>query len=96
MELSKFMGKISADAATRITRRHRLTLLELEEVEEEVLTFEDDQCIEVRWKRGGVEYTDALQHLALHRYHETLGELERLVVQRLLELTKLRMSGICE
>jgi hypothetical protein len=89
MERSKFMGKISADAATRITRRHHLSLLELEEIKEEVLTFKDDQCIEVRWKQGGVEYTDALQHLTLHHYHETLGELERLVVQRLLELTKL-------
>jgi hypothetical protein len=40
------------------------------------------------------EYKDALVRLAERTYRRALDELERLVVQRLLEMTKLGMNGV--
>jgi hypothetical protein len=42
------------------------------------------------------EYNDALVLLKERKYRRALDELERLVVQRLLEMTKLGMNGICK
>lgn len=40
------------------------------------------------------EYNDALVLLAERKYRRALDELEHLVVQRLLEMTKLGMNGV--
>lgn len=40
------------------------------------------------------EYNDALVLLKQCKYHQALDELEHLVVQQLLEMTKLGMNGI--
>jgi hypothetical protein len=71
-------------------------LLEAEAVEEEVATFEDEHGIEERWMVESKEYNDAQEHLSVQAYREALTSLETLVVQRLLELTKLQMSGLCK
>jgi hypothetical protein len=70
--------------------------LEAEAVEEEVMTFEDNHGINEQWMVESKEYQDALEHLSVQAYCEALMSLETLVVQRLLELTKLQMSGLCK
>jgi hypothetical protein len=70
--------------------------MEAEAVEEEVAIFEDDHGIKERWTVEGKEYKDAQEHLSVQAYREALTSLETLVVQRLLELTKLQMSGLCK
>ena len=47
-----------------------------------------------RWTSSSKEYNDALVLVNERRYRQALDKLERLVVQRLLELTKLSMSGV--
>ncbi|KAF8130815.1 hypothetical protein EV363DRAFT_221781 [Boletus edulis] len=47
--------------------------------------------IESRWEIGGPEYTRYKAQGVLGEYHEALDELERLVVMRLFELSKLSM-----
>ncbi|KAH9913659.1 uncharacterized protein B0H18DRAFT_887915 [Fomitopsis serialis] len=62
----------------------------------------DDLCVEfknqlgldVRWMPGSTEYQEASKLLTIREYQRSLDELERLIVQRLFELTKLGMSGV--
>ena len=64
--------------------------------QEHVLLMEDELGLseEERWKPGLKDYDDAFSELTHRQYHLALDNLERLVVQRLFELTKLRMSGL--
>jgi hypothetical protein len=63
-------------------------------VEEEVSRFEEEHAIDVRWASDSAKYKDALVLTTQRRYKAALAEVERLVVQRLFELTKLGMSGL--
>ncbi|EPS93141.1 hypothetical protein FOMPIDRAFT_131399 [Fomitopsis schrenkii] len=47
----------------------------------------------MRWLPGSLEYQEASRLLTDREYRRSLDELERLVVQRLFELTKAGMSG---
>ena len=49
--------------------------------------------LESHWEIGGEEYNCYKKEAMLAKYHEALGELERLVVMHLFELSKLAMSG---
>ncbi|KAI5996379.1 hypothetical protein EDD15DRAFT_2387353 [Pisolithus albus] len=49
--------------------------------------------LESPWKVGGEEYTHYREEAMLGKYREALGELERLVIMCLFELSKLAMSG---
>ncbi|TBU29313.1 hypothetical protein BD311DRAFT_661455, partial [Dichomitus squalens] len=67
-----------------------------ETCQERVLLLEDGLGLTVdkRWRPGSQEYVDALGELTHRQYRLALDNLERLVVQRLFELTKLGMSGL--
>ncbi|KAJ7269473.1 hypothetical protein C8J57DRAFT_1508628 [Mycena rebaudengoi] len=56
--------------------------------------FEEEHGYEQRWTSSSKEYNDALFLTTEHRYRRAIDKLERLVVQWLLELTKLSMSGV--
>ncbi|KAJ7342568.1 hypothetical protein DFH08DRAFT_1012260 [Mycena albidolilacea] len=88
------LNKIQGRAITNIRTRYRTTFTRLSLVEEEVSRFEVENGYEVRWTTGSKEYNDALVLMNEHRYRRTINKLERLVVQRLLELTKLSMSSV--
>ncbi|KAL0567633.1 hypothetical protein V5O48_014366 [Marasmius crinis-equi] len=62
-------------------------------IEKEVSDFEIDNAIPSRWKLDGPEYRAAVKNMNGRVYRRALERLERLVVQRLLELTKLNMSN---
>jgi hypothetical protein len=63
-------------------------------VNEEVCRIEEIIGIERRWTPGSPEYQAALTLVHERKYRRALDKLERLVVQRLFELTKLGMSGV--
>jgi hypothetical protein len=63
-------------------------------VEEEVCRFEEEHGFQERWTTSSKAYNDALILTTERRYRRAVDILERLVVQRLLELTKLSMSGV--
>ncbi|KAH9834663.1 uncharacterized protein C8Q71DRAFT_873190 [Rhodofomes roseus] len=63
-------------------------------VDDECQAFEDELELEHRWVTGSPEYAQAEEDLAMRNYHLAVDNLERLIVQRLFELTKLGMSGV--
>ncbi|PIL35238.1 hypothetical protein GSI_03028 [Ganoderma sinense ZZ0214-1] len=67
-----------------------------ETAQERVLILEDNLNIsqQERWKPGSKEYDNALSELVEREYRLAIDNLERLVVQRLFELTKLGVSGL--
>ncbi|KAJ7705037.1 hypothetical protein B0H17DRAFT_1156954 [Mycena rosella] len=77
-----------------VRTRYRTTYTRYLAIEEEVCWFEDEHKIELRWTPESAEYKAALIVTTERRYQTALAEVERLVVQRLFELTKLGMSGI--
>ncbi|KAJ6485506.1 hypothetical protein DFH09DRAFT_1339787 [Mycena vulgaris] len=85
---------VHGKALTAIKTRYRTTHTRLLHVEEQVALFEEEHGYIVRWTTDSQEYNDALVLMNERRYRRALDSLERLVVQRLLELTKLSMSGV--
>ena len=61
--------------------------------EQYVFTLEKQLGIVDRWEPGSSEFQHYQEEAQLQDYHVALDELERLVVQRLFELSKLGMSG---
>ncbi|KAG1771089.1 hypothetical protein EV702DRAFT_1181517 [Suillus placidus] len=55
--------------------------------------IENQLAIEERWTVGGEKYIKFKEEASLQKYHVALNELERLVVMRLFELSKLSLSG---
>ncbi|KAJ7834538.1 hypothetical protein B0H14DRAFT_3110028 [Mycena olivaceomarginata] len=74
--------------------RYRTTFAKFQATEEALCIFEDEYRIETRWTTDSKEYKDALVLMGERKYRSALTELERLVVARLLELTKLGMGGV--
>ncbi|KAL0572264.1 hypothetical protein V5O48_009690 [Marasmius crinis-equi] len=79
---------------TNINTRYRTTFQAVQAIDEELRMFEDDMGIEERWEVESAEYLKAAAGLDRQRYRQALDKLERLVVARLFEFTKLNMSGI--
>lgn len=46
------------------------------------------------WTPQHPEYQDTLKYMQMRRFHRALDEVQRLVVQRLLEMTKANASGM--
>lgn len=88
------MQGIQASQIRNIRTRYRTTYSKWEACHEQVCRFEEEHGIEERWTPSMKEYKDALVRLAERTYRRALDELERLVVQRLLEMTKLGMNGV--
>ncbi len=81
-------------AITAIKNRYRNSWNKLERTEGRVQILEDQLGIEDRWFPGSKDYDGAFEELTMRKYRLALDKLERLVVQRLLELSKLGMSGL--
>ncbi|KAJ7717534.1 hypothetical protein DFH07DRAFT_973557 [Mycena maculata] len=79
---------------TRIRTRYRTTYDKYLATLEEVCRYEDLHSIAERWTPACQEYKDALVVMTERRYKKAVSELERLVVGRLFETTKLGMSGV--
>jgi hypothetical protein len=59
-----------------------------------VCRYEEEHGIEARWAPESPEYNDALLLYTQRKYRRAVDKLERLVVQRLFEMTKLGMNGV--
>ncbi|KAJ7725663.1 hypothetical protein DFH07DRAFT_758581 [Mycena maculata] len=79
---------------TRIRTRYRTTYDKYLATLEEVCRYEDLHSIAERWTPACQEYKDALVVMTERQYKKAVSELERLVVGRLFETTKLGMSGV--
>ena len=77
-----------------VRTRYRTTYTRWLGQNELVCQYEEDHGIQARWTPSMPEYKDALVILSQRTYRRALDELERLFVQRLLELTKLGMNGV--
>jgi hypothetical protein len=87
-------SKVSEQEANLIKSRYRSTFARLELMVEQVATFEDEHQIGDRWTPDDPRYIQGIKNVTIRRYHLALSKLEHLVVQRLLELTKLNASGV--
>ena len=62
--------------------------------EEELTWYEEEHSIDDRWLPGSDIYKETQKLLAERSYRRAVDNLERLVMQRLFELTKLGMNGV--
>ncbi|KAJ6565152.1 hypothetical protein DFH09DRAFT_1314957 [Mycena vulgaris] len=74
--------------------KYRTTYQRCLMLEEELSRHEEEHGIAVRWTPAMQEYKEAVALMTERRYRRALDTLERLVVSRRLELTKLGMSGV--
>ena len=79
---------------TAAYNKARTTLNRWQTKERELELFEQEHSIDDRWMRNSVEYQNAQKLLTERTYRRAVDNLERLVVQRLFELTKLGMNGV--
>ncbi|KAI1781971.1 hypothetical protein LXA43DRAFT_907171 [Ganoderma leucocontextum] len=79
----------------QLRTRAKAAFTRWETAQERVLIIEDELklSVEERWVPKSKDYEDALSELTQRQYRLALDNLERLIVQRLFELTKLGMSG---
>jgi hypothetical protein len=61
------------------------------QVLQEVITMEVKLGIS-RWQPADVQYIETLKYMSERNYHKTLGNLQRLVIQRLFELNRLNLA----
>ena len=80
--------------SNRIKTRYHTTFACLTSIEETVCIFEDEHRIADCWIIGSEQFTEGQRNINIKNYREALNKLEHLVVQRLLELTKLNASGL--
>lgn len=79
---------------TNIKTRYQTTFTWWQAKEEELTQYEEKHQIETRWWEDLQQYKDALTLPSEHEYRRSVDNLERLVIQHLLELTKLRINGV--
>lgn len=79
---------------TKINTQYRTTFERWKAKTDEVLRYEEERNIAVRWAPTSQEYLNALTVVHERKYRRAIDDLERLVVQRLFEMSKLGMSGV--
>jgi hypothetical protein len=79
---------------TAIRTHYQTTYNYLLLVDEQVSRFEEEHSYEMHWTTGSQQYNDTLALTNERCYCRAIDKLELLVVQQLLELTKLSMSVI--
>ena len=76
-----------------VNRNRTATARKYTLVDDECHAFEVELDLERRWTCDMPEYKEAAQESLMRKYYKSVDTLERLIVQRLFELTKLGMSG---
>ncbi|KIY48693.1 hypothetical protein FISHEDRAFT_73383 [Fistulina hepatica ATCC 64428] len=78
----------------KIQRQFTQTANRVMLLDEELSRMEEVMGLPARWTTDAPEYVEGLKDQRKRRFRQAVDEVERLVVQRLLELTKLNMSGV--
>ncbi len=86
--------QIRGAAITAVKNRYRHAWRKLEEASNHVAALEERLSIEERWTPTDDAYREAASELAMRKYRMALDKLERLVVQRILELAKISTGNI--
>ncbi|KAL0566356.1 hypothetical protein V5O48_015664 [Marasmius crinis-equi] len=86
--------KVAPDKVRSLFAVARTSLERYKDTLEEVRVFETEHDHYQRWKTTDKNYQETLAAMRGRTYRRALEKLERLVVQRLLELTKLNVSGL--
>ncbi|KAK1222478.1 hypothetical protein PQX77_014684 [Marasmius sp. AFHP31] len=94
LALPRTRHQMSGKHVRQVEARNRTSFERAKAINEELHTLEDEIGIPERWSSECNEYLDARKKLVNRRYRQALEILEKLVVQRLFELTKLNMSGV--
>lgn len=79
-----------------VRTRNRTTFTRWAAKEEELCRYEEEHAIDTRWLPDSDSYKATRKLLVERSYRTAVDNLERLVVQRLFELTKLGMNGVGE
>ncbi|EKM49342.1 uncharacterized protein PHACADRAFT_188921 [Phanerochaete carnosa HHB-10118-sp] len=87
-------GNLRGGAITAIKNHHRHAWTRLERAETDVELLEKESDVDKRWTPEDQCYKDAVKEQVLRKYRLALDNLKRIVIQRLLELSKLGMSGL--
>lgn len=88
------MFSVTPKMRTRNRLRYTLCVNRLAIINDELIEMEEEMGIEHRWLPGSAEYREGAKVLVERRYRRAIDTLERLIVQRLFELSKLGMSGL--
>jgi hypothetical protein len=59
----------------------------------EVIVMEVKMDITVRWQLSDTQYIKTVQYMNERKYHRALDHLQKLVIQRLFELSRLNLAG---
>ncbi|KAL0063569.1 hypothetical protein AAF712_009486 [Marasmius tenuissimus] len=86
--------RLSRKSLNGLQTRSRTALERYKATLEELLDFENDHGHFRQWEPSDSDYQETVKAMRSRNYCQALDKLERLVVQRLLELTKLNMSGV--
>ncbi|KAG1717677.1 hypothetical protein EDB19DRAFT_1899909 [Suillus lakei] len=80
--------------AGNVRRRHTHAATKRDQKVDVVVDYERQMALDARWGPDHPEHVKAQSRITNHLYHKAVDDVERLVVMRLLELTKLQMSGL--
>lgn len=84
----------SAKDAAITRRRHTHAATKRDQKLEVVMDYEQQMALDTRWGEDHPERLKAQSRITHRLYHKAVDDVERLVVMRLFELTKLQMSGL--
>jgi hypothetical protein len=77
-----------------VRTRYRTTFTRWQAKEEELTRYEEEHSLQERWVPDSEIYKETQKLLVERSYRRAVDNLERLVVQRLFELTKLGMNSV--
>ncbi|KAG1723398.1 hypothetical protein EDB19DRAFT_1898083 [Suillus lakei] len=80
--------------AGNVRWRHTHAATKRDQKVDVVVDYERQMALDARWGPDHPERVKAQSRITNHLYHKAVDDVERLVVMRLLELTKLQMSGL--
>ncbi|KAL0572550.1 hypothetical protein V5O48_009407 [Marasmius crinis-equi] len=87
-------AQYSEEKVKQIERRNYTTFQRWQVLYEDLLVHETHHQFLPRWTSNSPEYVEACAQLAGRHYRRAVDRLEKLVVARFMELTKLNMSGV--
>ncbi|KAI0699213.1 hypothetical protein BC835DRAFT_1412678 [Cytidiella melzeri] len=94
LDLDMAATQVRGATITAVKNRYRHTWKKLEDAEDHTAALETRLSLEERWTPADRAYQEAKSEMVMRKYRLALDKLEHLVVQRLLELTKISMGGI--
>ncbi|KAI0684586.1 hypothetical protein BC835DRAFT_1292791, partial [Cytidiella melzeri] len=94
LDLDITLKRVHGAAITAVKNHYRYAWKKLENAEAHTVALEHRLSIERRWTPADLAYQETMAEMTMRKYWVALDKLERLVVQRLLELSKLSMGGI--